>query len=103
MSMSGQDHCDANVIEGSQFAYNIELAYFPANFFQFAVRVEHSQELDGNPEWQYGVSGAWAIWENLTASADYLYGRYKNRFVSDGFNNTQTAHHIFAFQLTWGF
>jgi len=85
------------------FAYNVELAYFPFNFLQLASRVEHSEKFDGNPEWQYGVSGTWAPWENITISADYLYGRYKNKFVLDGFDNIQKSHHFTALQLTWGF
>lgn len=85
------------------FAYNIELAYFPFNFFQVAIRVEHSEKFDGNPEWQYGVSGTWAPWDSITVSADYLYGRYNKGFVLDDFDNVQTAHHLYTLQLTWGF
>ncbi len=85
------------------FAYNIELAYFPVNFFQVAIRLEHSERFEGNPEWQYGVSGTWAPWNNFTLSADYLYGRYKKGLALDDFDNTQISHHFTVLQLTWGF
>lgn len=85
------------------FAYNLELAYFPFQSIQFATRIEHSEELMDEPKWQYGISGTWALWENITVSADYLYGRYKRKFTFDDFDNTQTAHHFGALQLTWGF
>ncbi len=85
------------------FAYNLELAYFPTQSIQVATRIEHSEELMDEPKWQYGISGTWALWENMTVSADYLYGRYKNKFVFDDFDNAQTAHHFIALQLTWGF
>ncbi len=85
------------------FAYNIELAYFPVNFFQVAVRVEHTEKFEGNPEWQYGLSATLAPWDTITLSADYLYGRYNKGFVLDDFDNAQKSHHLAALQLTWGF
>lgn len=85
------------------FAYNLELAYFPIQSIQIATRLEHSEELMDEPEWQYGVSGTWAPLENLTVSADYLYGRYKKGIVFDDFDNRQISHHFTALQLTLGF
>jgi hypothetical protein len=55
------------------------------------------------PKWQYGVSGTWAPWPRLTVSADYLYGRYKKRFVIDDFENRQHSHHLTVLQLTVSF
>lgn len=85
------------------FAYNLELAYFPIQSVQIATRVEHSEELMDEPKWQYGVSGTWAPWPNLTVSADYLYGRYKKGFVFDDFENRQLSHHFTVLQLTLSF
>ena len=85
------------------FAYNLEFAYSPTQSIQVATRIEHSEELMDEPQWQYGISGTWAPWENMTLSADYLYGRYKNGFVFDDSNNDQKSHHFTALQLTWGF
>lgn len=85
------------------FAYNVELAYFPLPAVQVATRLEHSEEVIDEPEWQYGISGTWAPWDNVTLSADYLYGRYKKGFVFDDFDNAQKSHHFTALQLTVGF
>jgi len=85
------------------FVYNLEVAYFPIEAVQIATRIELSEELMDEPEWQYGVSTTWAIFNNLTVTADYLYGRYKKQFVFDDFNNAQTAHHFTGLKLTWGF
>ncbi len=85
------------------FAYNLEVAYFPIDVVQIATRIEHSEELMDKPEWQYGVSISWAIFNNLTVTADYLYGRYKKQFVFDNIDNAQTAHHFTGLKLTWSF
>ena len=85
------------------FAWNLELACFPIESFQVSVRGEHSEELEDEPEWQYGISVTWAPWESVTVSADYLYGQYKERFAFDDFDNEQISHHQTALQLTWGF
>jgi hypothetical protein len=62
---------------------------------------KNGQELIDEPEWQYGISGTWALWENMTVSVDDIYGRYKKRFAFDDFDNAQTAHHFTALQLIW--
>jgi hypothetical protein len=85
------------------FAYNLELAYFPFRSVQIATRLEHSEELMDEPIWQCDVSGTWAPWPNLTVSADYLYGRYKKRFVFDDFENRQRSHHLTVLQLRLSF
>lgn len=85
------------------FSYNIELAYFPFRQIQFAFRIEHSEEFDGAPEWQYGVSTTWAPIDNLTFSIDYLYARYKDGFVTDDFDNIQTSHSFIALNAAWTF
>ena len=55
--------------------------------------------LNGNMEFQeHGLLGKISQHRLITFTADI-----KKRFVSDDFNNTQTAHHIVALQLTWGF
>ena len=58
-------------------AYNLELAYFLNYDFQIAGRVEHSNELLDEPEWQSGVAITWLLGKQLLLSVDYLYGTYK--------------------------
>ncbi|GJL53519.1 MAG: hypothetical protein NPIRA02_06510 [Nitrospirales bacterium] len=85
------------------FSYNVELAYFPLDFLQFAVRLEFSTELADEPKWQYGVAGTWRPFENLSISFDYLYGTYKQGFAFDDRDNALHSHHMIGTQLTIGF
>ncbi|GJL63241.1 MAG: hypothetical protein NPIRA04_18950 [Nitrospirales bacterium] len=85
------------------FSYNVELAYFPVDFLQFAVRLESSREVADEPKWQYGVAGTWRPLDNLSISIDYLHGRYKKGFAFDDRDNALHSHHMIGTQLTVGF
>jgi len=85
------------------FSYNVELAYFPVDFLQFAVRLEFSTELADEPKWQYGVAATWRPFDNLSLSMDYLYGKYKQGFAFDDQDNALHSHHMIGTQLTVGF
>ncbi|MDH3504109.1 MAG: LbtU family siderophore porin [Nitrospirota bacterium] len=89
--------------ENKPFSFNTELAYFPIHSLQFAVRLEHSEELSGEPAWQYGIGTTWAPLERLTVSLEYLYGKYKKGFALDDNDNRQVSHHFAAGQITIGF
>ncbi len=80
-------------------AYNLELAYFPQPHVQFAVRVEHSNELEEAPLWRYGVSTSWRIGEHVGVALDYLYGKYKRDFVLDDSDTALEHSHQVAVQL----
>ncbi len=85
------------------FAYNIEVAYFPVDYLQFAVRLEHSSNLADEPKWQYGLAGAWRPLNNVTISLDYLYGTYKKAFAFDDREQELSHHHMIGSQLTVAF
>ncbi len=85
------------------FAYNIELAYFPFDFVQLAGRLEFSDNLADEPRWQYGIAATWRPFDNLSVAIDYLYGKYKNEFAFDDFDNEIRSHHMIGTQLTVGF
>lgn len=85
--------------ENQPVAYNLELAWFPKPVFQVAVRLEHSDELADEPEWQYGVSVSWRIHRNINVVADYLYGDYKSGFVEDDKDNELRHRNLVAAQL----
>jgi hypothetical protein len=85
--------------EDQPFAYNVELAWFPLPNYQIAVRLEHSDELSDQPEWQYGVSVSWRIHKNINIVADYLYGEYKDGFVTDDHDNVLRHRNLVAAQL----
>jgi hypothetical protein len=85
--------------EDQPFAWNVELAWFPQPQYQIAVRLEHSDELADQPEWQYGVSVSWRIHKNINLVADYLYGDYKDGFVEDDKDNELRHRNLIAGQL----
>jgi hypothetical protein len=85
--------------EDQPFAWNVELAWYPRSSYQFAVRLEHSNELSDQPEWQYGVSFSWRIHKNIGIVADYLYGDYKDGFVTDDNDNELRHRNLVAGQL----
>jgi len=68
-------------------AYNFEIAYFPINTIQIAMRIERSRELSDNPESRIGIGVLWRFANNYNFSIDYLYGRYKSNFAFDDNDN----------------
>ncbi len=76
---------DANA--NKPITYNLEIAYFPRESIQIALRIEHSKELSDSPEWQYGFGTSWRVANRFNFSIDYIYGRYKNNFVFDDNDN----------------
>ena len=85
--------------EDQPVAWNLELAWFPRPVYQIAVRLEHSDELADEPEWQYGVSVSWRLHRNINLVADYLYGDYKSGFVEDDKGNELRHRNLIAAQL----
>jgi len=85
--------------EDQPAAWNLELAWFPGPVYQIAVRLEHSDELADEPEWQYGVSVSWRLHKNINLVADYLYGDYKSGFVEDDNDNELRHRNLVAAQL----
>ena len=85
--------------EDQPFAWNLELAWFPQPSYQFAVRLEYSDELADQPEWQYGTSVSWRINKYIGVVADYLYGDYKDGFVEDDHDNVLRHRNLIAGQL----
>ncbi len=80
-------------------SYNLELAYFPRPNLQFAVRIEHSDELQDAPAWRYGVSTTWRAGKYVGVSLDYLYGKFKKGFVLDDNDNELDHSHQVAAQV----
>lgn len=85
--------------EDQPVAWNLEFAWFPKPVYQLAVRLEHSDELADEPEWQYGVSISWRVHRNINIVADYLYGDYKSGFVTDDNGNELRHRNLVAAQL----
>ena len=63
------------------------------------MRLEYSDELADEPEWQYGMSVSWRLHRNINIAVDYLYGDYKDGFVTDDNDNELRHRNLLAAQL----
>lgn len=71
---------DHFLVEEDRFrprSYNLELAYFLNENLQIAGRIEHTQELIEEPEWQTGIGVTWLAMEHLLIAVDYLHGDFE--------------------------
>lgn len=57
-------------------AWNLELAWYPAEALELALRYEGSDEFVGQPEAQYGIAASWGVRENVVLSLEYLRGEF---------------------------
>ena len=103
-------HATKSIKENDQNAdkprtYNLELAYYPPKFpfLQFAIRYEHSTELEDEPEKIYGIGTTLRFLENLTIAAEYLKGKFKKGFSFDDNDNEQTSYDLVAIEVTLEF
>lgn len=61
-------------------AWNVEIAYRPAELFELALRYEGSAEFSGQPEYQYGAAFSWSPWERTTLALEYLRSSFDSAF-----------------------
>ncbi|UCC56955.1 MAG: LbtU family siderophore porin [Gammaproteobacteria bacterium] len=64
-------------------AWNVELGFYPAGNFEWALRVEGSGDVEDAPRLQGGVSVAWRITRTASLTLDYLRGSYR-RGLAEG-------------------
>lgn len=89
--------------ENKPSSFNSELAFFPSEKTQIAIRLERSSELSEQPENQYGISGKWYPTGNISMSLEYLYGKYKRQFVVDDDDNELQTRDILTGNLLFEF
>jgi len=89
--------------ENSPAAVNVELAYFPTQSTQIAVRMERSGELADDPEQQYGIAGTWRPGKYASITFEYLYGRFKPGFVEDDDENELRNRKLIAGKASFEF
>jgi hypothetical protein len=86
---------------------NIEIAFFPFDNLQLAMRYEKSNEFEEQPEKRMGVSLTWQPINNLTLVVDTLTGDYKNFHLpideEDEPEPILKDQHTFALQLFYEF
>lgn len=82
------------------FAWNLELAWFPQHSLQYALRLEFSDKLEGQPRWQYGAAATWRPFKNVSLSLEYLRSKNKKDFVLDDEDNALNSRDQVAAQLS---
>ena len=83
-------------------AWNVELGFYPAGSFEWALRVEGSNEVEDAPRLQAGVSVAWRITKTASLTLDYLRGNYKNGLAEHNDHELDKVHTV-AGQLSFEF
>lgn len=84
-------------------AWNIEFANFLLPRFDWALRLEGSNELEDEPQLRYGVSVSFRAGRYGSLTFDYLHGRYKHNFATDDNDNFINQDDRFAAQLSLAF
>jgi hypothetical protein len=65
------------------FAWNLELAHFAHERFDWALRWEGSRELEDAPHHQVGIAVTWRPVEHASLTVEYLYGWFEGSLATD--------------------
>ncbi len=65
-------------------AWNVELAFYPEGNFEWALRLEGSDELEDAPRLQGGAAVAWRVTRYASVTLEYLRGSYEAGLAEDG-------------------
>jgi len=84
-------------------AWNIEFGIYPEGEFEWAFRIEGSDELEDEAQLQIGLGSTWHLHKQVYATAEYLRGRYKTGFVEDDEGEPLNHQKQFALQLVVSF
>ena len=84
-------------------AWNIELGIYPGESFDWALRLEGSEELEEAPEYQSGISMTWYLNKNLLTTANLLHGRFKPGFFEDDRGQVINKQNLLSAQMSLSF
>ncbi len=84
-------------------AWNLEFAHFPWPSFEWALRIEGSQELEDAPELRYGAAVTWRFQRRASFSLEYLHGRFKEGFATNEEDKSYEYVDQFGAQLSIAF
>jgi len=84
-------------------AWNLEFANFLDARFDWALRLEGSNELDDEPQLRYGVSASFRVGRHGSLTFDYLHSRFNHNFASTGNDNFLGDDDRFAAQVSLAF
>jgi len=80
-------------------AWNLEIAFSLHDDFQLTLRVEGSKELEDAPELQTGLAANLHATKNITATIEFLRGRFKRGLAEDINGNELDTQNQLAAQL----
>lgn len=84
-------------------AWNLELAYFPDNALEWAVRLEGSQELEDAPRFRAGIAAAWRFANAASLQVEYLRGEFAPGLATDKDDRELDSIHQVAAQISFAF
>lgn len=84
-------------------AWNLELAWFPLDRLEGALRYEESRELEDAPERQYGLALAWRIARGASLTVEYLRGEFAPGLAEDAAERELEDVHRVGAQLVVSF
>jgi len=84
-------------------AWNLEFANFLYPNFDWAVRLEGSDELEDAAKLRYGASISFRAGQYGSLTLDYLHSRFKHNFATDDVGNYLSRGDQFALQLSVAF
>ncbi len=84
-------------------AWNLELAFYPDNNFEWAFRIEGSKELEDAPEFQAGIAATLHVNRNISATLEFLRGRFKRGLAEYAQNSELADQNLLVGQLVISF
>jgi hypothetical protein len=64
-------------------AWNVEFAHVINSSFEVALRMEGSDELEDEPEFQVGVAATWRAGRHTSVTVEYLRGQFKDGLATN--------------------
>jgi hypothetical protein len=81
-------------------AWNLELAWYPSGPYEWALRVEGSDELEDAPHRQAGASFTWRFADHAFLALEYLQGRFRHDLAEDSAGHALTRVRHLGAQLS---
>lgn len=64
-------------------AWNVEFAHVVNSHFEIALRMEGSDQLEEEPEFQFGVAATWRAGQYASVTMEYLRGQFKEGLATN--------------------
>jgi len=84
-------------------AWNVELAYYPRNDFEWSLRLEGSNEVEDAPHLRGGAAVSWRFLKKASLTLEYLRATFKRGLAEDSGDRELHKAHQFGGQVTIDF